>query len=365
MNLSHLLRLTDDTGILQHARYSLVDRDHGYTTDDNAQALLFTVEAPTAGIEGLDESGAALLDLQARYLSFVDHAFDPTSGRFRAYMRFDRTWAPERSKDADGRAIWSLGTCAARSNDAGLRSATRELMHRALPSADGVTSPRAWAHTLLGLNAYLERHADDAGPLALQAELAGRLRHHFERHMQPNWPWPEECLTYDNARLPQALIASGRALGDARMVDLGLRVVEWLDDVQTERGLFAPIGDDGWFPLGGENSRFDRQPLEASGPLEACRDAIDAGGGQEWLAAAQRALRWFLGGNTLGTAVRDEESGAAATGLRRAARTATWAPNRPWRGCRRNSWRTSCTWTPDRSDEQRRSPDEAGACDAR
>ena len=200
MNLSHLLRLTDDTGILQHARYSLVDRDHGYTTDDNARALLFTVEAAAGGGESLDESGAALLDPQARYRSFVDHSFDPASGRFRAYMRFDRTWAPERSEDADGRAIWSLGTCAARSNDAGLRSATRELMHRALPSADGVTSPRAWAHTLLGLNAYLERHADDAGPFALQAELAGRLRHHFERHMQPNWPWPEECLTYDNAR---------------------------------------------------------------------------------------------------------------------------------------------------------------------
>jgi hypothetical protein len=133
--------------------------------------------------------------------------------------------------------------------------------------------------------------------------------------MQPNWPWPEECLTYDNARLPQALIASGRVLGDARMVDLGLRVLHWLIDEQTEGGLFAPIGNDGWFPLGGEKGRFDQQLLEASGTLEACRAAIDAGGGHEWLAAALRALRWFLGDNTLGTAVRDEESAGCRDGI--------------------------------------------------
>lgn len=315
MNLSHLLRLTDDTGILQHARYSLVARDHGYATDDNARALLFTVEAAMRDRKGLVRNRAVLRELQARYLSFVDHAFDPGSGRFRAYLHFDRTWAADpHSEDADGRAIWALSACAAHSDDPGLQRAARELLHRALPATAAFTSPRAWAYALLGLDRYLECYPE-GGPLDLRSLLARRMRDHFESHAGARWPWPEDCLAYDNARLPQALIVSGRALGDDGMLTLGLRVLDWLLEVQTEGGVFAPVGNDGWFPRGGMKSRFDQQPLEALATMEACRDAIAARDDDRWLTAADRAFRWFVGENTLGVPVFDEESGGCYDGI--------------------------------------------------
>lgn len=319
INLDHLHRLTDDTGMLQHARYGLVDRRHGYATDDNARALLFALRVEGTGSRIVAPTDRPRLrELQARYLGFVDHAFDASTGHFRPFLEFDRRWTDDHhSEDTDGRALWALGACAAGSPDPGLRRAAGELFRRALPAAAQLTFPRAWALTLLGIAAYRAAAPDlDAPSLpALERLLAQRLSHQFAERGDEAWPWLEPVLTYDNARLPQALISAGCALGDEALVDSGLRSLGWLHAAQLEGDVFAPVGCDGWYPRGGTKARFDQQPLEAQAMAEACLAALAATGDARWRDAGLVAARWFTGANVLGVAVHDPRSGGGYDGL--------------------------------------------------
>jgi len=316
MNLGHLRRLTDDAGILQHARYGLVSRDHGYATDDNARALLFTALADAAGTAIAPRELALLRELQPVYLSFVDHAFDPGGGDFRPFMGFSRTWEDaKRSEDADGRALWGLAACAAGSFDSGLQRAASELFARALPRAAEFGSPRAWCFALLAIDCCRQGGADSGEPERVQRLLAERLQRRFVDEATAEWPWPEHALTYDNARLPQALISAGRSLGEASMVDTGLRGLEWLLEIQLESGVLAPVGNDGWYPRGGVKARFDQQPLEAQAMAEACRDAYRATGDARWRRGALVAANWFLGANVSRRRVHDPASGGCHDAL--------------------------------------------------
>ena len=232
LKLDHLRHLTDDTGILQHAVYTVPDYNHGYTTDDNARALAAMVLLEESGLgERFDGRG-----LSSRYLAFLWHAFNPDNGRFRNFLRFDRRWLEERgSEDSHGRAIWALGLVLGRSTDDSARGMASRLFSQALPASLELKSPRGWAFSLIGIHEYLQRYSGDRAVQSAEEELAGKLLNLYRENSSDEWPWFEDRLTYSNALLPQALLLC-RVRQDCReMLDVGLKSLKWLCEVQRRR----------------------------------------------------------------------------------------------------------------------------------
>ena len=256
LKLDHLLTMTDDTGIFQHAKYNIPDRNHGYCTDDNARALIVAAEAHNLLAEP-PERNEQLCD---RYLAFLLHAFDVESGRFRNFMGYDRRWLETvGSEDSHGRALWGLGAAVNLLRDSRQLPMLSTLFKQALPTAEIFLSPRAIAFTLVGIDAYLTTIPGDSEARRTGLALAQRLFQQFTDHTTEGWPWPESIVAYDNAKLPQALIVSGQRLQDEAMSRAGLSSLKWLFDVQCESGHFVPIGNVGWYRQGKSRARFDQQ----------------------------------------------------------------------------------------------------------
>jgi glycosyltransferase involved in cell wall biosynthesis len=313
LNLTHLRLLTDDTGLLQHAVYSIPRYDEGYCLDDNARALLLTTLVEDAGTD----EAVAVRALASRYLAFVSHAFNRSTGRFRNFMSYERRWTETSgSEDSHGRAAWALGTVVGRLGDPGRRSLAADLFHAALPAVQTFSSPRAWAYALLGIEEYLGAFQGDRGVQAMRGALAERLLGLFQRTSQPGWPWFEDRVTYCNARLPQALLASGTRMGDPAMVDAGTQSLNWLTSIQCSAdGYFAPVGSNTGFERGAPVAAFDHQPVEACAMISACLEAHRATGDGCWTEHARRAFRWFLGQNHLQHSLYDASTGGCRDGL--------------------------------------------------
>ncbi len=315
LNLSHVVTLTDDTGILQHAVYTVPRYREGHTTDDNARAIILAY--------WLEEtSGSEVLKIQtraARYLAFLWEAFDWETGRFRNFYSYDRRWLdePGASDVADARALWALGTALGRRGEnEGFRALAKELFDRALPGAADFPSPRAWAFTLLAIHEYLRKNADDGAALELRSLLTAKLVDVYERVAGDGWCWFEEALAYDNAVMPHALILSGRWTPDKRALEIGLESLGWLAAVQTsEVGYFSPVGSNGFYPRGGERAQFDQQPLESQSMISACLEAHRLTGDERWWREARKAFEWFLGSNDLGVPLYDSATGGCRDGL--------------------------------------------------
>jgi glycosyltransferase involved in cell wall biosynthesis len=319
LKLNHVNALTDDTGMLQHAIFTIPNRGEGHATDDNARALIFTVLLEHLA-NGKDEREANLLvgDFSARYLSFLEHAFNPANGRFRNFLGYDRRWnEPVGSEDCHGRALWSLGTVLGRSNNQGLRSAAGRLFEFSLPAAVEIYSPRASAYTLLGIQEYLNSYPGDRDAQRVRSVLSRRLLEMYESIRRPDWKWFENVVAYSNARLPQALLVVGSACSDDRMVSDGLEALDWL--LQAQHGEtnhhFAPIGSQGFYHQGGEKARFDQQPIEAAGAVSACLEAYRVTGDKRWRNEAWSAFNWFLGDNDLQLPLYDSVTGGCRDGL--------------------------------------------------
>ena len=312
VNFDHIRVLTDGAGILQHARYSVGDRRHGYATDDNARALI----AVTVG-RYVAPDDASLTDLAARYLGFLDHAFNDETGRFRNFMTYERRWVESAgSEDSHGRALWALGTAVALEQQEGHRLLAAEVFRRALPAQAQARSPRALAFAVLGLKPYLDWFAGDQPARDLFATKALELQERFEQQADAQWHWCEDTLTYVNAKLPNALITAGRALGRDAMVQVGLKALDWLVRVQCdEYDCFSPVGNHGWYPRGGTKARFDQQPIEANAMVEACLAAYDVTREDRWFKAAARAFEWFLGRNDMLFPLYDASTGGCRDGL--------------------------------------------------
>ena len=313
--LGHLLAMCDDTGLFQHAVHTTANRAHGYCVDDNARALLFSCL--------LTDSGGARLPaaLTPRFAAFIQHAWNPDLRRFRNFMSFDRRWLEaEGSEDSHGRTLWALGVCAKIDEDATRRRWAAELFLEALGVVETFTSPRAWAFTLLGLDAYCESRKDDVGAFAVRRRLAHRLANLLIINETPDWVWFEEGLAYDNARLPQALVLTATALGDPDLLAAGLRSLTWLVSLQTsEAGLFRPVGVDSFGDLRQPPKPFDQQPLEAAATVSACVAAHAATRSGhtavDWPAEGRRAFAWYLGANDLSVPLVDPNTGACRDGL--------------------------------------------------
>jgi glycosyltransferase involved in cell wall biosynthesis len=313
VNLEYLTLMTDDTGMLQHGAFNVPRYRDGYCLDDNARALLLMALVEEAGTQDRRSVRA----LSSRYLAFVNHAFDDRRGCFRNFMSYERQWTEEAgSDDSHGRALWALGTVVGRSADPGRRTLGGDLFHAALPTACAFTSPRAWAFTLLGIDEYLRAFGGESEVETIRTTLAERLLELFRQSRAPDWPWFEDRLTYSNARLPQALIASGQRMGRADMTSAGLESLGWLAMQQcTEDGYFAPIGSNGFAVRGGRRATFDQQPVEASGMVAAGLEAWRSTGDTRWSDHARRAFLWFFGRNQLQQPLYDPVTGGCRDGL--------------------------------------------------
>jgi glycosyltransferase involved in cell wall biosynthesis len=313
LNVDHLRLMTDGTGILQHAAFATPRYADGYCLDDNARALMLMalIEEAKANDPGTTR------ELASRYLAFVAYAFNPEVGRFRNFMSYDRRWREQAgSEDSQGRALWALGAVVGRSRDPGRRTLAGDLFHAALPAMATLQSPRAWAFALLGIDEYLRAFQGDSGVEALRARLADRLLESFTRYGHDDWRWCEDVISYDNARLPQALIVSGNRMDRPDMTLAGMRSLEWLATLQSTRdGHFEPIGSNGFYRRGTERARFDQQPIEACAMVSACREAWLVTRDGRWLTEMRTAFRWFLGHNSLQTPLYDSATGGCRDGL--------------------------------------------------
>lgn len=312
LKLSHLLRMTDSTGLFQHAIYSVPNFSLGYSTDDNARGFILAVL-----LDELDEGPEQARTLATTYAAFLQHAFDPATRRFHNFMSFERRWLDERgSEDAHGRALWALGTGVGRSPHHTFQTLSGQLFAQAMPPVKEFTSPRAWAFALLGIHEYLRRLGGDRAVSQMRDTLISRLLELFNKVAEPGWHWFEDTLAYDNAKLAHALIASGSATGHKTALDCGLHTLKWLVEIQTsESGQFRPIGSNGFYRRGGPRADFDQQPIEAHSMVSACLEAYRATGKPVWLENAQRAFDWFLGWNDLGLELYSSNTGGCRDAL--------------------------------------------------
>ncbi|PYX26831.1 MAG: glycosyl transferase family 1 [Acidobacteria bacterium] len=327
LKLNHLHQMTDDTGMLQHSIFTIPNRGEGYTTDDNARALIFKIQLEQLRKNERAESNSAFPDVAAgngtcRYLAFLEHAFNPAKGRFKNFLSYDRRWieaegSAQPSEDCHERALWALGTVLGRSEVQGLRRAAGRLFEFSLSAAMEFSSPRAWAYTLLGIQEYLESYPGDRDAQRVRSALAQRLLEMYESIRSPDWKWFEDVLAYGNARLPQAMLLVGSACSDERMISGGLESLDWLLTQQRceVNGHFVPIGSQGFYRKGGEKARFDQQPIEAAGAVSACLQAYRVTSDRRWCSEARSAFNWFLGDNDLQLPLYDSVSGGCRDGL--------------------------------------------------
>jgi hypothetical protein len=314
VKLDHLYRMTDHTGIVEHAVFTVPNYPEGYTTDDNARALIVAILLEEFG----SGTPVGAIDLVSRYLAFLWLAFDPSTKRFRNLLSYERHWQePEGSEDSHGRALWGLGTVLGRSKDAGSRGAAGRLFELAVPAAVEFKSPRACAFALLGLQEYLDSFPGDRAALGAADALASRLLDSYRSHSTADWNWFENVLAYSNARLPQALIRAGMRGANNEMVAAGLEALDWLAAIQhcEVKGHFVPIGSHGFHSKETEKARFDQQPIEACALVSACLQAYRATGKTRWRKEAWTAFNWFLGDNDLQIALYDPTTGGCRDGL--------------------------------------------------
>jgi glycosyltransferase involved in cell wall biosynthesis len=314
IKLDHLYRMTDQTGMVEHAIFVVPNYPEGYTTDDNARALIVAILLQEYDAGALTGS----TDLASRYLAFLWLAFDPTTKRFRNCLSYERQWQElEGSEDSHGRALWGLGTVLGRSKDPGWRGAAGRMFELAVPAAIRFESPRACAFALLGLQEYLDSFPGDRAALSASDALANRLLNSYRSNRSDDWKWFENGLAYSNARLPQALIRAGGRAANDDMVTAGLEALDWLVTIQRceLKGHFVPIGSQGFYSKTTEKARFDQQPVEACAAVSACLEAYRATGKGRWRKEAWSAFNWFLGDNDLQIALYDPNTGGCRDGL--------------------------------------------------
>ncbi|MBD5653595.1 MAG: hypothetical protein IAI50_00240 [Candidatus Eremiobacteraeota bacterium] len=293
-SLEHVKALSDDVGIAQHAVFDVPNRKEGYCTDDVARAFIVAVAA--SGHERHRNDAQAL---GHTYLAFL-HDAQMADGRFDNFMSYARTWLDDvGTPDSNGRAIWALGFGMRHASRDSWRQICRASLERALPHVLSFEFPRSRAYAALGLvHAYeaLGRR-DRTIEATLRGIADGLVAAHSATH-GPHWNWFEDAMTYDNARLPEALIRIGTVLGDRELLDLGLATLHFYESVTIEGGHFVPIGNAGWYPRGGRRARYAQQPLEAAGLVDVALAAEAATADPRFRRLAECGLEWFYGRNT-------------------------------------------------------------------
>lgn len=303
-NDTHVFRMTDDTGMFQHALYGVPDPSEGYTTDDNARALIMA--ALLFEMTGKHN----YLDLVGRYLGFLLYA--QNGSWFRNFMDYDRRFAEERgSQDCFGRCIWALGfTASCPCLPAGIRDTAQAMLRRNIPGCNELSFLRSKAYAIIGLNHWYNKRSRE-----LLTKLALDLGTAYEHCAGTRWKWYEETVTYCNAVLPRAMLAAHEATGEKRYLEIGLESLDFLLDATFAGGMFRPVGCKGWFPRGQTPAEFDQQPVEACETLLACLSAYKQTGEKAYCDRAQCCIEWYSGKNSLGISLIDPDTGGCMDGL--------------------------------------------------
>lgn len=333
LRTDYLYQLTDDTGIFQHSKFGVPDRDKGYTTDDNARALIAAVMLND------EQKDSKSLDLICTYLAFVHHAQNE-DGTFRNFMNYQRTFVEERgSEDCFGRCLWALGyTLSMPTVPDSLKNTCRYMVNRALPNVLNLSSPRALAYTIVGLSDLLATsdtltyqypypNVDEDHSVSLVPsretiahnveELAGRLQMQYNTYHRDGWKWFENSMTYGNAMLPWALLKASRVCEIAGFRDIGKESLDFLVSVTfSDAGYFKPIGNQGWLEIDGIAALYDEQPIEACEMLLACREAFEIYEDSSYAIYATQCFEWFLGRNSLHQSLIHPQTGACYDGIR-------------------------------------------------
>ncbi len=343
----HIFRMTDDTGMLQHSKYSIPDPNHGYTTDDNARALIMAVML----YERYKKK--KYLDLIYRYASFLLNAQNE-NGRFKNFMGYDRQWLEEEgSEDCFGRCLWALGFAASNKyTPLGIRHGLSHMLQKAMPNVPSIISPRAKAYSIIGLvhlvcgtfgglagestgltcdetsisNTADGPGYDGGGPTVavkdrkhdarrLVYETALSLCSQYEVYKDREWKWFEDIVAYCNYVLPWSLIEAYRAAGERRFLDVALESLGFLSRVTFRDGCFRPVGCNGWLLKGGEPAEYDEQTVEACEGVLAYLGAYDVTGEKCWLQMAKKCHQWYEGHNSRGACLIDSGSGGCYDGL--------------------------------------------------
>jgi hypothetical protein len=308
--LDHLDRMTDSTGLIQHAIYSVPRRESGYTTDDNARALRLCTRL------WQQNPDQRMLDRVAVYLSFIEYARCGNGG-FHNFLSYQRHWLDvQGTGDCQGQAIRSLAEVLGSNLPDGYRSLAREMIEGVFPTLIDLRSLRAQAYVILA-----SAHLWTAG--VREVELlenvawfaARRLIESYRRICRPDWPWFESRLTYANAVLPHALFLAARRWPNESFLEVAEETFAFLDKVSTEENFFCPVGNNGWYRHGEDKARFDQQPIEAAMQADAALTAFGLLGEEKYLAAFYRAHGWFHGENSLRQPLVDIRRGACFDGL--------------------------------------------------
>ncbi len=314
IKMNHLYTLSDDTGILEHALFSTPNRFKGYTTDDNARALMVAIKS-----YNLLDDEKILAQLQT-YLAFLNYAMDPKSGRVHNRLSYDRKWnTKDYSEDCHGRTLWSLGFTILNAPNESILSMANFLFKQAIKKCESFSSPRAWAYSILGCLFYLQHLSGDSETNNMVSVLGKKLFKLYKNHISEEWPWFEDVVSYANARMPQALIASGHHLRNRAMVKQGIEALEWLIEIQEnpKTGYFSLIGNSGWYQKGRKKANFDQQPVEIAAIIDACHQAYLVTGKKIWIQRIKKAFAWFLGRNDKNEFLYNFKTGGCYDGLHR------------------------------------------------
>jgi hypothetical protein len=330
LQAEYLRRLTDDTGIFQHTKFGIPDRSKGYTSDDNARALIAAVMLYKS------RKDIESLDLIHTYLSFIHHAQNE-DGSFRNFMDYNRLFVEERgSEDCLGRCLWALGfTLSEASVPDNLHNTCRYMINQALPHIQQLKSPRAMAYTVIGLTYMLETpnsltysfpyprvEQDDPSFLPREQiakqveELAWRLHTQYQHYRGEGWHWFEDSITYGNAMLPWALFKASRLSYREELLRTAKESLDFLASITfSNEGYFKPIGSHGWLERNGEPALYDEQPIEACEMLLACFEAYKTLGNKTYFIQASLCYDWFQGHNSRNESLIDPQTGGCYDGI--------------------------------------------------
>jgi glycosyltransferase involved in cell wall biosynthesis len=310
IGIEGLLRICDDTGIIQHSIHSVPDRAHGYCVDDNARALMLMNRLGPDADPHRDR-------MVTTFAAFVESAWNDAAGEYRNFMDYRRNWLEDAgSEDSCGRTLWALGATALQGRTSSIRAWAHGLFSRTAPSASAFGSPRATAFAMLGADYLLQADPSNETAYAILAAGAERLLQRFADARTTEWLWFESVLAYDNCRLPEAMIRAGLRMDRADVTGCGLAAMRWIFGVQTAAsGDFRPVGSESFGRERADARVYDQQPVEIWAAIDGATAAYDATGDAIWLVHAQRAYDWFGGANDRGVAVADPVTGTCRDGV--------------------------------------------------
>ncbi|WP_295792497.1 glycosyltransferase [Mucilaginibacter sp.] len=308
-SLTHVVRLTDDTGIVQHAKYGIPNLKEGYCLDDNARALIMALMAYQRS------KSKEAFELLPIYLSYI-HYMQTEDGNFRNFLSFDRRYLDEvGSEDSFGRTIWSLGYLIGCSGSNSYREFATEIFHKSFPHFKALKHLRGMANTIIGISLYLKVFPGDEGMVDEMVNLTTPLMDAFEKHQGEDWQWFEEKMTYDNAILPLALLHSCEITGNEKVKEVALKTMAFLDKLTLSKGYLSPVGNDGWYYKGGKFPTFDQQAIETMAMVLMHFQAYTNFRKPQYIEKMFLCYKWFLGENTLRAPLYDHETKGCCDGL--------------------------------------------------